>query len=387
MSPRKVPLESAWMSLFSMNLQREQTVTGPSRGSPCALPVPSVSPRPRPRVTHRYCRCESPAKALSPISVNLLELRRLQRERGRGVSAGVGQGGHRGEPRDARPGARETYRNCREGMWAKAASRISVKAAFTIVLRERRSFRRGDGGSAALPPPCPPAPALCHLLPAGSAPEGSWEVAEGPPQPPCPVRGTRRGRCAGGWHPPRAAHALRQPLARGHAGTRVCKHTPAAVRTHAHRCEHTQPPHTPVPGSGEPPCPQGPSLRTPYPRPPAVSPRGYAPQGHSRVPSGLWSPRSRRGRAAALLCLALTDGCVCQRRRTQGQVPGCPQPPPSPRAPRTARTPPCHAFAPRCSAQGLSLPPQHSQQPPPALRSCGVTLSPALSPARLLTAR
>lgn len=31
--------------------------------------------------THRYCRCDSPVKALSPISVNLLELSNLERQR------------------------------------------------------------------------------------------------------------------------------------------------------------------------------------------------------------------------------------------------------------------------------------------------------------------
>lgn len=50
---------------------------------PLTLPTPSPSPRPHPHPTHRYWRCERPAKALSPISVNLLELSRLPKE-GRG---------------------------------------------------------------------------------------------------------------------------------------------------------------------------------------------------------------------------------------------------------------------------------------------------------------
>lgn len=213
--------------------------------SPGPSPHPCVPMSPRPHPTHRYWRCDRPAKALSPIRVNLLELSRLQRE-----GASVRWDGHRGTgmPRtgrghqDARPPAWDTYRNCSEGMWAKAASRISVKAAFTIVLPTRPSFRatqerRGQQGT--LPPPCPSAPVLlapsvcqCPLRVLGRGQLVGQQPHSNPAQPHSSTRG---------WHPP---HMCPRPVApRGlrcvDAHTRACRHTD--THTHpSHSCACTR---------------------------------------------------------------------------------------------------------------------------------------------------
>ena len=59
-----------------------QRTKGLSLPQPSSFSLPLSPPRTSPIVpTHRYCRCDSPVKALSPISVNLLELSNLERQR------------------------------------------------------------------------------------------------------------------------------------------------------------------------------------------------------------------------------------------------------------------------------------------------------------------
>lgn len=74
-----------WPLLCSA-LQSEDSVPQPSSFNLPAEPTQALRVLP-PTLhfpflpTHRYCRCDSPVKALSPISVNLLELSNLERQR------------------------------------------------------------------------------------------------------------------------------------------------------------------------------------------------------------------------------------------------------------------------------------------------------------------
>lgn len=244
-------------------------------------------------------------------------------------------------------------------MWAKAASRISVKAAFTIVLRARQSFRamweRGWQLGGLCHSRTPQHHPCCHPVCASVATL---------PQPRDAGQGAAHGRAvpaailpAGGetegmgcWDPQQGLAPT--PLVPTPCGTPwpeyVCTHRRTAPRT--------------------------PAFLSKAP----VSPRDCASGPASRVPLGLWSPRSRQtGSAAGTGCSpapSVTDGWLPGQGdlllpQDTGTGPrGVPSPLLPPRDPHTACTPHRHAFAPDAAQRKrLSLPPQGNQKPLPAL--------------------
>lgn len=260
--------------------------TASLRGQSLQIPLPSPCPpqdrphmpvSPCPHPTHRYCRCDRPAKALSPISVNLLELSRLQREGG-GVSARVGRDGHRGTgmPRTGGKGGAPGCPATGVGH-VQELQRGDVGESCLSDLREGCVHHRPAnetklqgyvGEERAAEGLChPPAPQhRFHWHPVcASAPSGCWAGDSSRDSSPTATPLSPTAAPGAGSHPTRA-HALWQPVAE-----RVWMHTHGHADTRTHtRILHAR---VPLQGSGDSLHPQGPG---------------------SCVPLGLWSPRSRQ---------------------------------------------------------------------------------------------
>lgn len=261
------------------------------------LPVPSPesSPCPCPHPTHRYWRCERPAKALSPINVNLLEFSRLQK-RGRRRQHRGRAGWAQGAPGCPSAGAGDV----------QELQRGDVGEGCLSDLREGRVHHRpagetklqgyvGEGMVAGgLCHPRTPQHHPCrHPVRASAAP---------PPQPRDAGQGAAHGRAvpaailpAGGetegtgcWDPQQGLAPT--PLVPTPCGTPrpeyVCTHRRTAPRTLAFLSEAP------------------------------VSPRDRASGPASRVPLGLWSPRSQQTGSAA------GTGCSPAPSITDGWLPG-----------------------------------------------------------------
>lgn len=276
-------------------------------------------------------------------------------------------GGHQ----DARPAAWGTYRNCSEGMWAKAASRSSVKAAFTIVLPATRSFRAvRERGGLHHPLPFSDVPAVTRSIltregcwvggsawgsiPSSNAPCWGWQGGDkvlnptaasggypGPLAPPDRVHThTRTCTC---MHKHTYAHACTCTHIHVHICTCMHMHTHTCVHTHVHTCMHTHThmhTHTYTHMHAHA-CTcihiHAPTTHT-HARTRLWCPLGHAPGPTSCVPLGLWSPRSRQtGSAVGTGCSpapSLADGWLrvhgdLPLPQDTGTGPGCPQEPPT----------------------------------------------------------
>lgn len=300
------PAESALGKRLDVVVLNEPGMGADSDGAIPRSPPPSLSPCPR--VTHRYCRCESPAKALSPISVNLLELRRLQRERGEASAPGWAGRTPRGAPGCPAGGTGDLQElqggdvgesrlpDLREGC-------VHHGPAGETELQQRGRRQRG----AATPGPPSSSSVSPAVTPAGAraAHEGRWDVAQGPQQPPCPVWGHGGDKLQGA-----GTHAgLPTPCGSPWPGamcTRTCVNTREGVCKHTHTGVNTHSCHTPpcqAPGNSCVPRDPPPGPLTPQPCP-SLGLR--SPRSHP-CPHGVLVPKVAAGTGGSA-AVSGTDG-------------------------------------------------------------------------------